>query len=81
MRNVYPHIKMFSEGLQIKRTRQGKLYSRSDFDNWMWNYDVRMNIIPLLGGQDSLSNTTEPLGSGSCAVFPDGKDRPGLSGR
>ncbi len=47
----------------------------------MWNYDVRMNIIPLLGGQDSLSNTAEPLGSGSCAVFPDGKDRPGLSGR
>ncbi|KAI0903835.1 hypothetical protein F4823DRAFT_629086 [Ustulina deusta] len=45
MRNVYPHIKMFSEGLQIKRTRQGKLYSRSDFDNWMWNYDV-LAVVP-----------------------------------
>ncbi|KAI0509067.1 P-loop containing nucleoside triphosphate hydrolase protein [Xylaria bambusicola] len=45
VQNGYSHIKMFSEALQIKRTGQGKPYSRPDFDKWMWNYDV-LTIVP-----------------------------------
>ncbi|KAI0538902.1 hypothetical protein GGR58DRAFT_500688 [Xylaria digitata] len=41
--NGYPHLKMFTEALRIKRTRQSKPYSRSDFDKWIWDYDVRAN--------------------------------------
>jgi hypothetical protein len=41
VQNGYPHLKMFHEALQIKRTGQGKPYSRADFDKWTWNYDVR----------------------------------------
>ncbi|KAF2967973.1 hypothetical protein GQX73_g5614 [Xylaria multiplex] len=43
--NGYPHLKMFTEALQIKRTGQGQPYSRSDFDKWMWDYDV-LTIVP-----------------------------------
>ncbi|KAI1361420.1 P-loop containing nucleoside triphosphate hydrolase protein [Xylaria arbuscula] len=45
IQNGYPHLKMFSEALQIKRTGQSAPYSRPDFDKWMWNYDV-LTIVP-----------------------------------
>ncbi|KAI8622944.1 P-loop containing nucleoside triphosphate hydrolase protein [Xylariaceae sp. FL1651] len=40
LQNGYPHLKMFHEALQTKRTGQGRPYSRTDFDKWMWNYDA-----------------------------------------
>ncbi|KAI0975315.1 P-loop containing nucleoside triphosphate hydrolase protein [Xylaria arbuscula] len=45
IQNGYPHLKMFTEALSIKRTGQGRPYSRSDFDKWVWNYDV-LTIVP-----------------------------------
>jgi hypothetical protein len=32
VQNGYTHLKMFHEALQIKRTGQGRPYSRADFD-------------------------------------------------
>ncbi|KAI0405837.1 hypothetical protein F4802DRAFT_596798 [Xylaria palmicola] len=43
--NGYTHIKMFYEALQIKHTGRGRGYSRSDFDKWLWDYDV-LTIVP-----------------------------------
>ncbi|KAI1347490.1 hypothetical protein F5Y01DRAFT_307504 [Xylaria sp. FL0043] len=45
LRNGYPHLKMFTEALSIKRTGQGRPYSRTDFDKWVWDYDV-LTIVP-----------------------------------
>ncbi|KAI3324668.1 P-loop containing nucleoside triphosphate hydrolase protein [Xylariaceae sp. AK1471] len=45
VQNGYSHLKMFHEALQIKRSGQGKPYSRADFDKWMWNYDA-LTIVP-----------------------------------
>ncbi|KAI1431122.1 P-loop containing nucleoside triphosphate hydrolase protein [Xylaria sp. CBS 124048] len=41
----YPHLKMFTEALEIKRTKQGRPYSRVDFDKWMTGFDT-LSIVP-----------------------------------
>ena len=46
LQNGYPHLKMFSEALEIKQTGHGKPYSRPDFDKWMCDYDVRILSFP-----------------------------------
>ncbi|KAI0393732.1 P-loop containing nucleoside triphosphate hydrolase protein [Xylariaceae sp. FL0594] len=41
----YDHARMFHEALRIKRTGEGKPYSRADFDKWTGDYDV-LSIVP-----------------------------------
>jgi len=41
----YNHARMFHEALQIKCSRQGKPYSRADFDKWTGDYDVSFGLF------------------------------------
>ncbi|KAI2641023.1 hypothetical protein GGS21DRAFT_353898 [Xylaria nigripes] len=54
VKNGYPHLKMFTEALRIKRTGRGRPYSRADFDKWVTGFDT-LTIVPCYLTEEIIS--------------------------